>query len=149
MEAKLRASYILLAISIVLLVIAIVLIVNHSAPNKTTEPPAITTLVDRTVVVPTGEDYRFFFDILGTGVLKVTVEVESGGIIDFSIYKGPAIWWTGEEGDNVIRSSFEVPIDAGSYYLNLSDSGLLPAAPWEQGTPEEARTVHVYLAFES
>ena len=137
MGLRLRASYILLAISIVILAIGIILIVSHSAP------PAITTLVDRTVVVPTEEDQRFFFDIPRTGVLKVTVEVESGGIIYFHLFKGSTLWWTGEEGNAVIRSSFEVPIDAGSYYLNLS----VPAySPWS-GTPE-ARTVHVYLAFE-
>jgi hypothetical protein len=144
MELKLRASYILLAASIVILAIGIVLITNHFTHDRTTEPPTITTLVDRTVVVPTGEDYRFFFDIPRTGVLKATVEVESGGIIDFSLYKGSALWWNGEEGDNVIRSSFEVPIDAGSYYLDLS----VPLPYWWLGETSRDRTVSVYLEFE-
>ena len=141
MELKLRASYMLLAVSIVILAIGIILIVNHSDSDKI-------TLVDRTVIVPAGENQRFDFDIPRTGVLKVTVEVISGGIVDFSIYKGSALWWTGEEGDDVIRSSFEVPIDAGSYYLNLSAPS--PGYyPWreQQGSPE-ARTVHIYLEFE-
>ena len=114
MNLKLRASYILLAISLVILAIGITLIVNHSAPDKT-------TLVNRTVVVPTGEDYRFFFDIPKTGVLKVTVEVESGGSIYFHLYKDSEYWGTGGGGWTETRCGFEVPIDAGSYYLNLGN----------------------------
>ena len=144
MNLKLRASYILLAISLVILAIGITLIVNHSAPDKT-------TLVNRTVVVPTGEDYRFFFDIPKTGVLKVTVEVESGGIIFFDLYKDSERWPPGEGRWTDTRSSFEVPIDAGSYYLNLSDDnpGPGPIFPsWGQQGGSEARTVRVYLEFE-
>ena len=142
MELKLRASYILLAVSVVILAIGIILTVNYFTHDR---PPVITVLVDRTVVVPTGENQRFDFDIPRTGVLKVTVEVESGGIIYFHLFKGSSLWWTGEEGNAVIRSSFEVPIDTGSYYLNLR----VPEYSWwsQQWSPE-ARTVHIYLAFE-
>jgi hypothetical protein len=143
MGLKLRASYILLAISIVILAIGIILIVNHPAPDETTEPPAITTLVDRTVVVLTYGEERFDFDIPRTGVLRVTIEVISGGIIDISLYKNSELWWNGEEGWDIIRSSFKVPIDAGQYYLIVEPE----TAPWSGGTSGE-RTVSVYLEFE-
>ena len=139
-----RASHILLAISIVILAIGIILIVNHSVLDRTTEPPAITTLVDRTVVVPSfSEGQRFDFNVPRTGVLRVNVEVISGGIISFYLYKGSELWWNGEEGHNVIRSNFEVPIDAGRYYLIVQ----LVTYPWSGGTPGD-RTVSVCLEFE-
>ena len=143
MELKLRLSYILLAISIVVLAIGITLIVIHSTPDGIAEPPAIKTLVDRTVVVQAGQPGRFDFNVPRTGVLKVTVEVISGGIIDFSIYEGSTLWWNGEEGDDIIRSSFEVPIDTGTYRL------FIPAPKyWWEGGSSETSTVRVYLAFE-
>lgn len=136
MILKLRASYILLAISIVILATGIILITNHFTSD-------ITTLVDRTVVVPAGQERRFDFNVPGTGALRVTVEVISGGIINLYLYRDSKLWWTGEEGQNIIRSNFEVPIDAGSYSLVIPGSKY-----WWERVDSEERTVSVYIEFE-
>ena len=147
MGLKLRTSYILLVISLVVLAVGITLIIISSTPDRTTDTPTITTLVDRTVVVPYGGERRVDFNVPRTGVLRVTVEVISGGVISFSLYKskGLELWWSGEEGHDIIRSSFEVPIDAGRYYLNL----IVFQRDWWKGTfDDEERTVSVHLEFE-
>lgn len=143
MGLKLRAPYILLAISLVVLAIGIILIVIDSTPDRTTETPGITTLVDRTVVfLSWSEEKRVDFNISRTGVLRGTVKVESGGSIGFCLYKGSEIWWAGEEGYSIIRSSFETPIDEGNYCLVITRPPF-----WVGGTREE-NTLSVYLEFE-
>ena len=152
MGLKLRAAYILLAISIVILAIGIILIVNHSTPDRTAETPAITILVPQTLVVPAGNDQRLYFDISRSGVLRGTVEVTSGGSISYYLYKEPSAQAV-EEGYGVM-SNFEVPLDTGRYYLEVSAapaSASDPSYPWrnsEDSEDSEDRIVNVYLEFE-
>jgi len=144
---KLRASYILLAVSIVILATGIILITNHFTLDRTTETPVVTTLLDQTYVVPVGfaeNARRLYFSIPSAGTLRVTVEVIRGGSIRYCLYEyeeSSEHPWTVETGDTVLTSNFEVPLDTGRYYL------IVYATPWQQDRIE--RTVHVCLEFES
>ena len=109
-------------------------------------PPAITKLVDETLIVPVGVEgsYRYYFSLDRAGVLKGTVEVVRGESIDYFLYKEPAeAGWTEAKGIRVVKSSFEVQLDQGQYYLIIS------ASRWHPDDAEEERTVSVYLEFES
>jgi ABC-type Fe3+-hydroxamate transport system substrate-binding protein len=141
MGLKLRASYIVLAISIVILAIGIILITNHFTSDRTAEPPTITTLVDKTVVIPVGETRRVYFSVPESGVLMAAVELETGDAIHVYLYKDSESLWADEEANGVKTCYFDVPVDAGRYYLSL-------AASWWLNLNREDVTVGVHLEFE-
>ena len=144
MGLKLRASYILLAVSIVILAIGVILINDSFTALRPPATPLITILADQTLVVPVGvEDApEICFNITGPGTLKGFIDVISGERISFRLYSdasGPG--WAVAKGDSVLRCLFEVPLDTGMYKLTVVADGS------SQGGTGEENTLSVYLEF--
>ena len=137
MNTKKLAGIIVACTVAIILVIVIVIL-------PLMQPPTITKLADQTLVVPVGVENasRVYFDVSRTGILRGTVEVITGQKISYYLYPEPSEHgWTVAEGESVLRSLFEVPLDTGSYKL-------IVVAYWsDQDDTDEERIVNVYLEF--
>jgi len=144
MGLKLRTSYILLVVSIVILAIGITLITNFFTALRPPATPLITILADQTLVVPVGVENapEVCFNVTGPGTLKGFVDVISGQKINYYLYSEPSEpGWTVAKGESVLRSLFEVPLDAGSYKL-------IVVAYWsDQDDTNEDSVVSIYIEF--
>jgi hypothetical protein len=141
---KLRASYILLAVSIVILAIGIILTTNFLTAFRPPATPLITVVADQTLVVPVGVENapEICFNVTTSGILKGFVDVISGQRIDYYLYPEPSgPGWTVAKGESVSRSLFEVPLDPGRYKIII-------AGHWsDQDDANEDSVVSIYLEF--
>ena len=132
---------------IVVIVIVIPPLMPTQTPNQPpTPPPTITKLEDQTLIVRIGleNQRRFYFNLDRSGIVRGTIEVVRGESIDYYLYKESAEpGWTEAKGIRIVKSSFEVQLDPGRYYLIVS------ASRWQPDDTDEERTVSVYLEFES
>ena len=150
MNTKKLAGIIVACTVAIILVIVIVIppLIQTPATSDQTpiSPPTITKLEDQTLVVPIGVEnqQRLYFNLDRSGVVKGTIEVVKGESIDYFLYEESAeAGWTEAKGIRVVKSSFEVQLDPGLYYL------IVCAERWDPDDTDEARTVSVYLEFES
>jgi len=144
-----KLAGIIIACTIAIIVV-MVMVIPSLMPTPTpdqppTSPPAITKLENQTLVVPIGvqNQRRLYFNLDRSGVVRGTIEVVKGESIDYFLYEESAeAGWTEAKGIRVVKSSFEVQLDPGSYYL------IVCAERWDPDDTDEERTVSVYLEFE-
>jgi hypothetical protein len=133
------------------IIVVIVIVIPPLMPTPTpdeppTHTPTITKLEDQTLVVRIGleNQRRLYFNLDRSGVVRGIIEVVKGESIDYYLYEESAEpGWTEAKGIRVVKSSFEVQLDPGQYYLIIS------AIRWHPDDTDEERTVSVYLEFES
>jgi hypothetical protein len=149
MNTKKLAGIIVACTVAIILVIVIVIPLLIQTPATSDQPPisppTITKLEDQTLVVPIGVENqrRLYFDLDRSGVVRGTIEVVKGESIDYYLYEESAeAGWTEAKGIRVVKSSFEVQLDPGLYYL------IVCAERWDPDDTDEERTVSVYLEFE-
>lgn len=150
MNTKKLAGIIIACTVAIILVIVIVIPPLIQTPTTTNQPPAppptITKLEDQTLIVRIGQENQrmFYFNLDRYGVVRGTIEVVKGESIDYFLYEESAeAGWTEAKGIRVVKSSFEVQLDSGSYYL------IVCASRWDPDDTDEERTVSIYLEFES
>jgi len=150
MNTKKLAGIIVACTVAIILVIVIVIPPLIQTPTTTNQPPAapptITKLEDQTLIVRIGQGNQrmFYFNLDRYGVVRGTIEVVKGESIDYFLYEESAeAGWTEAKGIRVVKSSFEVQLDPGSYYL------IVCASRWDPDDTDEERTVSIYLEFES
>jgi len=134
-----------IAIIVVMVMVIPSLMLTPTPDQPPTSPPAITKLENQTLVVPIGvqNQRRLYFNLDRSGVVRGTIEVVKGESIDYFLYEESAeAGWTEAKGIRVVKSSFEVQLDPGSYYL------IVCAERWDPDDTDEERTVSVYLEFE-
>jgi len=149
MNTKKLAGIIVACTIAIIVVIVIVIPPLMPTPTQDESPlptPTITKLEDQTLIVRIGPENqrRLYFNLDRSGVVRGTIEVVKGESIDYYFYKEPRELGREEaKGIRIVRSSFEVQLDQGSYCL------LVMALRWHPDDTDEERTVSVYLEFES
>jgi len=135
------------AIILVIVIVILPLMPTPTTPDQPpTPPPTITKLEDQTLIVRIGPENqrRLYFNLDRSGVVRGTIEVVRGESIDYYLYKEPRELGREEaKGIRIVKSSFEVQLDQGSYCL------LVMALRWHPDDTDEERTVSVYLELES
>ena len=152
MNTKKLAGIIVACTIAIILVIVIVIPQLMPTPTTPDQPPTltptptITKLEDQTLIVRIGPENqrRLYFNLDRSGVVRGTIEVVRGESIDYYLYKEPRELGREEaKGIRIVRSSFEVQLDQGTYCL------LVMALRWHPDDTDEERTVSVYLEFEN
>ena len=146
-----KLAGIIVACTIAIIVVIVIVIPplmptpTPDEPPTTTPTPTITKLEDQTLVVPIGVENqrRLYFNLDRYGVVRGTIEVVKGESVDYFLYEESAeAGWTEAKGIRVVKSSFEVQLDPGLYYL------IVCAERWDPDDTDEERTVSIYLEFE-
>jgi len=145
MNTKKLAGIIVACTIAIILVIVIVIPPLVPTPTTPDQPPAITKLVDETLIVPVGVQTgsSVYFNVPRTGILRASIDVISGREINYYLHENPSQHGAMKIGQDILSSYFEFPLDAGNYKLIV-----VAYYPNQNDTVEE-EIVSVQLEFES